>query len=96
MDRIFNGALSLLGILLAIFTYTFVQYNSATLRSLAEPYLFLSIWFAALIVACGSLGLLVHIRCGQREPIWFFISFAALLFFSTITPVLIPLFMWLL
>lgn len=76
MERVFNGGLALLGILIAVFTFAYIQYIGLEPRAKAqEPYLWI-VWFSgALAVASGASVLMAHLRLGANGKwvqYWFF------------------------
>ena len=76
MERVFGGAVSLLSILIAVFTFSYVQYAGLTGRPEAqEPYLWLTIGSGVLVVASGISAAVAHFRLGPdgyHVQHWFF------------------------
>ena len=76
MERVFNGGIALLSILIAVFTFAYIQYIGLEKRPEAqEPYLWI-VWFSgALVVASGASALTAHLRLGPDSnwgQYWFF------------------------
>lgn len=89
IKRVFNGSLSLLGILMAGFSYSVIQYNIEKPSDYASTFLILSIVTGSMVSACGISALWAHLLMPcERAPClyWFFF---AILVCATLTPVLI-------
>ena len=90
MERVFNGGLALLGILIAVFTFAFVQYIGLERRPEAqEPYLWIVGFSGALVVASGASALLAHLRLGSNGNWVQHWSFAVVLTCATAFPIVL-------
>ncbi len=97
MERIHNGALGLLGFFLAIFSFVFTEARGlGDLPLTARPFVLLSYWFGFLIVLCGSVAIISHIRREDEAPDLLSKSYLSLLICSAVTPILLSVLIWVL
>jgi hypothetical protein len=90
MERLFNGALALLSMLLVIFTFAFAQYLGEEGRPITQrPYLVLTILSGGLLVATGAAALVAHLEIGLPSRPLLHYLFAAILLTTTLSPVIL-------
>lgn len=89
LKRVFSGSLSLLGILMAIFTFLFLEYKPEMNTSYGKPLLLMLYLSGGLVAICGISSILSHYALLKETPsIPSYILFL-LLGVSTITPFLL-------
>lgn len=88
MERVFNGALSLLSVLMAVFTFSFVQWIGEDGRpEMQRPYWWITTASAVLILLSGVAALGAHFRI--REYAWPHLLFGLVMAIATIGPLLL-------
>ena len=88
MERVFNGALALLSILLAVFTFVYIQYLEKGGRPEAQkPYLWLVIVVGIFVIAAGSSALTAHLSLGKDNNEVQYYLFAVIIGFASFSPI---------
>lgn len=93
MDRIFSGALTLLGIMVALFTFAYIQYvDHAGFDVDQQPYKVLLWIVGVLVVGSGVSALFAHILPPRQPNQLLHWGFAGVLVVATVSPFLILIF----
>jgi hypothetical protein len=94
MERVFNGALSLLSILIAVFTFSILQYVQETGRAEAQlPYRLLTMVTGLLVIGSGIIATAAHLKIGAAGLGWLYYGFAAVLVVATVSPLMLYFFL---
>ena len=92
LHRIYSGALSLLGILMAAFTFLFIKYKQEAATSYGKPLLFLVLITGALVSISGISAFVSHyLLLGDRASLISRVFFF-LLVLCALMPILVLIF----
>jgi hypothetical protein len=87
MERNFNGALSLLSILIAVFTFAFTRYLDEEGSYVTQtPYRWLLILCGCMLVMSGVSAIIAHIQLGSERSTVLHYLFGFLLLVATLLP----------
>lgn len=92
MERIFNGSISLLSILIAVFTFAYIQFlgEAGIGRGVYQkPYLWLCVISGALVMLSGICALLTHFKFKDHSFPLANIVFTLLLLGTSFCPIIV-------
>jgi len=91
VDRVFAGALSLLSVLVAVFTFAFIQLQAQTGRPEAAPYEVI-VWLSGVLtMLTGICSIWSHIALFTKQYWPLHVLFTVVLFLTTALPVIFAL-----
>ena len=92
IERIHSGALSLLGILMAVFTYAFLEYKAEKGTAYETTLFILAFIIGFMVTACGVSAICTHWILSNDRSRFLFLLFLLLLVLSTFTPLIVWVF----
>jgi ABC-type nickel/cobalt efflux system permease component RcnA len=89
VERIFGGALALMSVLIAVFTFAFLRFvEEAGRPETQRAYFWLLLISTALVVGTGASAIVAHLRLGSGHYPFLHYFFAAILGLATMSPVI--------